>query len=257
MLPAAYGAGQAMLAEAFAALEREFEPGWQGPLGLCVPTADPEEMRARPEAEWRDPRLIYAGTGADGRQVRIGYFAGAKIGPGRTEAGATEAEDYPLEPGHRVELFAEQDAVSRQDVIDLWIAEHAMEPDEARRRAAEVFVIGTADGALAGLCTVFLKPNPQLGLACWHYRTFVTAAHRRGNLAQRMHLATRDRLSRRYASGEDTRGAGLIVEIEVPSLKRHHNDAVLQPSDYTFIGENERGDHVRVHWFPGARTPAP
>jgi hypothetical protein len=29
------------------------------------------------------------------------------------------------------------------------------------------------------------------------------------------------------------------------------------PTDFTFIGENDRGDHVRVHYFPGAEAPGP
>jgi hypothetical protein len=29
------------------------------------------------------------------------------------------------------------------------------------------------------------------------------------------------------------------------------------PTDFWYIGGNERGDHVRVHYFPGALAPAP
>jgi hypothetical protein len=35
------------------------------------------------------------------------------------------------------------------------------------------------------------------------------------------------------------------------------NKALWLPADFTFIGENELGAHVRVHWFPGARVPTP
>lgn len=38
-------------------------------------------------------------------------------------------------------------------------------------------------------------------------------------------------------------------------LKRHFDDALWLPTDFTFIGENQRGDHVRVHYFPGALAP--
>ena len=79
LAPAAGDAGPAMIAHAFAALEREFEPGGEGPIGLCVLLRDRAEMEARPEAEWTDPRMLYAGYDADGAQVRIGYFSGATI----------------------------------------------------------------------------------------------------------------------------------------------------------------------------------
>ena len=38
-------------------------------------------------------------------------------------------------------------------------------------------------------------------------------------------------------------------------MQRHLNNAYWPPSDFTFIGENQRGDHV--HYFPGARVPLP
>lgn len=72
-------AGPAMIKAAFEVLESEFDPGQTGPIGICLTIADRAEMRRRPEAEWTDPRIIYAGYLPDGRQVRIGYFAGAKI----------------------------------------------------------------------------------------------------------------------------------------------------------------------------------
>jgi hypothetical protein len=75
----AVDAGPAMIGHAFAALEAEFEPGAGGPIGLCVLVRDPVEMERRPEAEWTDPRMLYAGYDGDGAQVRIGYFAGATV----------------------------------------------------------------------------------------------------------------------------------------------------------------------------------
>ena len=72
-------AGDAMIAHAFAALEGDFDPDARGPVGLCVVVRDRAEMERRPEVEWTDPRMIYAGYLPDGGQVRIGYFAGATI----------------------------------------------------------------------------------------------------------------------------------------------------------------------------------
>ena len=79
LLPAATDAAPGMISAAFAALEEEFDPDGDGPIGLCLLIADRAEMQRRPEAEWADPRMLYAGYDADGRQVRIGYFADAKI----------------------------------------------------------------------------------------------------------------------------------------------------------------------------------
>lgn len=80
LLAEAADAAQPMLQAAFKTLEAGYEVTAGGPVGLCVLVEDRDEMRRRPEAEWTDPRLLYAGYAADGRQIRIGYFDGARVG---------------------------------------------------------------------------------------------------------------------------------------------------------------------------------
>jgi hypothetical protein len=72
-------AGPAMLDHAFAALQSGFDPDARGPIGVCVVIHDRAEMQRRPEAEWHDPWMLYAGYLPDGGQVRVGYFAGSTI----------------------------------------------------------------------------------------------------------------------------------------------------------------------------------
>jgi hypothetical protein len=68
-----------MIQAAFRALDSEFDHRPGSPIGLCVLISLPEERRRRPEAEWSDPRMIYVGYLADGRQVRVAYFNEADI----------------------------------------------------------------------------------------------------------------------------------------------------------------------------------
>lgn len=49
----------------------------------------------------------------------------------------------------------------------------------------------------------------------------------------------------------------MIFEVENEGLKEYFNGALWLPLEFTFVGENERGDHVRVRYFPGALAPAP
>lgn len=79
LVPAARGAWDAMVRRAFAVLAAEFDPAATGPIGLCVPIADRELLERRPEAEWQDPRLLYAGYTGDARQLRVAYFEGARV----------------------------------------------------------------------------------------------------------------------------------------------------------------------------------
>ena len=79
LLPQAQDSWMEMIRSAFAALEEDFDPASRDPIGLCIPVESRAEMRRHPEAEWQDPRILYAGYDAAGRQLRIGYFKDARI----------------------------------------------------------------------------------------------------------------------------------------------------------------------------------
>jgi hypothetical protein len=247
------GAAQAMVSAAFDALDGEFEAAGGSPIGLCLLVGDRDRSQRPPDAEWSDPRLFYAGYLADGRQVRVGYFHGAAIGEG---VFAPDVE-WPAAKGYRIEVFADQDAFDDAAVIDFWAREGAVGADEALRRVREVhLVVGDDRGELAAVTSAYLARHPQLRMDLWHYRGFVGAAHQRSLIGVNLALTSRDDLQERYVSGTDTRAGGIVYEVENEGLKSINN-AIWLPSDYTFVGENERGDHVRVHYFPGAPAPEP
>jgi Acetyltransferase (GNAT) family len=162
-------------------------------------------------------------------------------------------------PSHyRINLFTEQHVVTAADVVALWGREGGLSVAEAQRRVAELLLVATErDGELVGVCTVYLRHNIQLRTPMWHLRVFVAAAHRRSELATSLALAARDHLSRRFAGGQDRRAIGLISEVQSEVLKRYRRQAVWPSTGFVFIGENARGDHVRVHYFPGALSPEP
>jgi hypothetical protein len=246
-------ADPSLAAVAFQELETEFKPADPGPIGVCYPIEDRASMDRNPGAQWLFPVSIYAGYLSDGRQARIRYFAGARVEAPR------EPFDFPLTLDHsyRVLPFAEQDEVGTDAVVDLWTREDAMPADEARRRVDEVVAVATRDGELAGIATAYLQHNAQLRMDMWYFRAFVAEKHRASRVAWSLALVTRDRLAQRFVGGVDTRGQGLVYEVENAGLKEHMDFAHWAITDVTFIGENERGDHVRVHYFPGALAPPP
>ena len=70
--------GPAMIRATYNALQAEFDGSPGSPIGLCV-LAGPAERHGRPEAEWSDPRMVYAGYLREGFQIRIAYFQDAVI----------------------------------------------------------------------------------------------------------------------------------------------------------------------------------
>jgi hypothetical protein len=250
-----------MFKAAFEALSEEFEPSGTGPLGLCVIVSDRDEIARRPEAIWRDSELMFAGWLDDDRQVRIRYFWDAAIGPGVPDSpGLDELKDreFPLEDACRIEPLTEASEVTAEDVLRLWARERAMPAEEAGLRVHEARLVATErDEGVIGVSTVRLQRNPQLRMDVWWYRTYVAEAHRKSNLAFQLLVGNRDLLEERYVSGEDPRAAGIVFELENEGLKRYANRALWLPPDFTFIGENQRGGHVRVHYFSGARVAVP
>jgi hypothetical protein len=90
----------------------------------------------------------------------------------------------------------------------------------------------------------------------WYFRTFVATDHRNTHIATQLTMHNRDLLEQRFASGEDTRAAGVAFELENRGMRKYINSAIWQPVDFIYVGDNDRGVPVRVHYFPGARVPA-
>jgi hypothetical protein len=165
---------------------------------------------------------------------------------------------WELPGGYRIDPFAEQDAVSPEDLIALWTREAVLPPEEAERRVGEVLLVATdPDRRPVGIATTYLQLNEQLRAQLWYYRAFVSPSHRAADIARLLALLGRDHLSRRYVDGLDRRGIGLIYEVENEGLKRYAHHARWPELHFTFIGENAAGAHVYVHYFLGALPPAP
>jgi hypothetical protein len=247
-----------MFNAAFEALSEGFDPDRPGPVGLCVKVSDPAEMERHPEAVWPAEELFFAGNLDDGSQLRIRYFWNAKIGPGPPDSPRledTRDADYQVGDRFRVVPFTDS-GLTPGDILALWARETAIPEVEAQKRVHEVQLVAVKrDEGLVGVSTAYIERNPRLRMDLWNYRTFVAASQRHSNLAGRLALAVRDHLEQRFIGGHDTRAAGMAFEIENEGLKTYFNRALWLPLNFNFIGENQRGDHIRVHYFPGARVP--
>lgn len=214
-----------------------------GPCGVLTLLDDPD-----PEAEWSDPRTLYAGYAEDGRQLRIAYFSAAVTRPRAVRAAG--------ETGARVVPFAGS-GVSRDAVIALWLREGVLAQEEAHRRVDEVQVVAVdRDGAPVGVCTRFLHRNAQLGMDLWHIRVFVTAAHRETAVAGTLAVGARDSLQDDFVTGRDTRGSGMAIEVQSAVL-RTLEAPVWRETQVALIADVAGGFPVRVFYFPGARAPLP
>lgn len=165
---------------------------------------------------------------------------------------------YVLTEGYRIVLLAESADVSPADVIEFWEREGAVADGEREDRIHEVVHVALDDsGAVAGVSTAYLARNDQLQMDLWHQRGFVGRDHRKSNIGMLFALRGIDHLKNRFVTGRDARAQGMIQSIENEGLKQYFNLGRQPPTFFTFIGESNRGDHVRVVYFPGALVPGP
>src|SRR3954447_18046977 len=251
---------QRALLEAFDALAEDFKTTRQGPLGVCRLVTDEAEIAARPEAIWPEEGLVYAGHLPDGAQVRVRWFWEATVEPGLPNSLTLDqsmAMDWSIDERYRVEPYSGDPEITAA-ILAMWTRERAVQPaDEAKRRVHEALnvVLDREDGVVA-VSTAFVKRNAQLDLNLWYFRTFVSSPHRNTHIATQLTMHNRDLLEERFLSGEDTRAAGVAFELENPGMRKYINSAIWQPVDFIYVGDNDRGVPVRVHYFPGPRAPA-
>lgn len=158
--------------------------------------------------------------------------------------------------GFRIENVrhpAQPDLIER--AVKLWLDEDVLAQAESQRRTSELLLVALsdADDAVVGVCTTYLQVQPNLRMPLWHFRTYVSAAFRENDIGFHLLIGARDFHCGQYVSGVDTRGAGLYMEVENPILQKYRNEAVWQRSGMVFVGYGQRGQHCRVHYFPGAR----
>jgi len=255
LAPDREGDSKAMIEAAFAELAKGFDRAEGEPIGLCV-VVPPAVAAEHPEAVWPSG-LLHAAVGPDGQQVRVGYFENAVIDPGVPESPTLadrRSAAFPLAEGLEVVPIGEPGA-GRDDVIAFWGREGAVAEDARESRADEVILAGVERGErVVAASTAYVEQSERLGMEMWHVRVGVGREHRRSSLAIHLAIRGRELLAERFAAGQGP--PGIVYEVENTGLRAHHNQAHWLHTDFTFIGLNDAGAHVRVHYFPGA-TVAP
>lgn len=162
----------------------------------------------------------------------------------------TESREFRIE----IVRKADKNAL-KQRAVERWLADGVISPAEAERRSDQLLLVAThvADETIAGMATTYLETARRLALPLWHMRAYVAPEYRRHEIGFQMLLETVKYHRERFASGKDTRGLGLYMEIENPHIKQHRNQALWPLSGLAFVGVNAKGDHCRVSYFEGAR----
>jgi len=215
------------------------------PTGICVLLQDPEWIRRYPLATWQETGLVYAGCSPGGAHTRIAWL---------DEPGGWANVIRDLEEGFRIDpVWGKVSQEQAAEIISFWLAEGAIAEEVARQRVAEVAQIARdPEGNLAGVCTLKHRHNQRLGMPLWYLRVFVSRPHRRSSLGFCLLHSTVDYMQDLYNRGEDRRAQGIFMEVENKALRQGAPQGLWAYGRFAYLGDNERGDHLRVQYFDDA-----
>jgi hypothetical protein len=186
----------------------------------------------------------------------MGSGSGYVDGERGDDAVVTGPEGRRLDRRYRFDRFDATDPRAVEQLVALWTAEESLSREQAKARVPQAkFVAVDAEEGIVAVATAYLSDYRHLGMPLWAYRTYVAADHREGDIAFLLLHHTRDHLLGRFLSGEDTRGSGMIMEVQSEILKRARNQGIWKTTRFAFLGEDETGAHHRVFYFPGAIAP--
>ncbi|MBN1366038.1 MAG: hypothetical protein JW976_14620 [Syntrophaceae bacterium] len=153
-----------------------------------------------------------------------------------------------------IKVWEDKTKELENEIVDFWLAHGALTREQAEERVKQVFcVIRDSSDKIVGVSTVYIKYNERLENSFYYYRSFVAPEHRQESLARNLLKFTRDDLNKAFVEGVITRCIGMMVEVENEYLKKNHNEGIWPDVDFVYIGKNNRGDHVRLFYFEGAR----
>lgn len=154
-----------------------------------------------------------------------------------------------------VDVWRKANEQDKSDVRGFWIDQGAIQDNTViEQRLPQLCVLArSGDGQLLGVTTVFEQYNEQLKNRFFNMRMFVGSDARRERIGFGLIHKLIETLESRFVSGEYQECIGVLFELENDALKKARNEAIWPTTGFVYVGNNARGDHVRVRYFKGAR----
>jgi hypothetical protein len=177
--------------------------------------------------------------------------------PARLAAGAGGTARVEEFGGYRFEyVFGALGAEHAAAVAEFWLRERALaDRAEAQRRAAEVaMIVRAADGAIAGVCTLYTADYGRPPRPHYFFRTFIRRADRGAGLLTPMAALVREYLADAHRPGQ--REQGMIAVTEARLLMQPGMHDYFKGYFWNYEGKDPRGVDVwRLAW-DAMRPPA-
>lgn len=144
----------------------------------------------------------------------------------------------------------------REEITDFWRVNRMLPPgtDAGERAAQAVLVARNEDRMIAGLTTADFVQFKQLNNNLFYlFRMAVLPPFRAPGIESKMIVDTRDILEADAAKATVNKCIGMLTFVENPQVIANRNWAVWPASKMVYIGSDQKGRHIRVYYFKGAR----
>lgn len=152
-------------------------------------------------------------------------------------------------------VWQKVDPILADEIASLWLEQKALTD---RRQAIErsqqvVFIARGENGGVVGVSTAYKQFNQQLEHYLYYMRAFVHPDYREAGISSVFTFAIVAFFELQFLCGVDKDIIGMFVEIENQSVNKNRREAIFPEGKFVYIGKNERGAHLRVRYFEGAK----
>jgi hypothetical protein len=141
-----------------------------------------------------------------------------------------------------------------EKVIKLWTEFAKISAVEAERRLKElVLVLTYRSGEIIGVSTAVKTHFPQINNYVYAYRCFIHPQFRAPALDTQMIVRTKDHLQRLNVLDPENKCVGIMVVVQNEVLKSQWKQAVWQGAEMIYVGNTQKGHHIRIGYCKGAR----
>lgn len=144
-----------------------------------------------------------------------------------------------------------------QEIVEFWQENKMLRPDissEERARQVVLLVRSERERKIVGISTAMVLGFKHLnGNTFFYYRSIILPNYRQPGLSTKLIVVTRDYLELFNKEAMCGSCAGLLTFVENPRLQQTRREAIWSASKMVFMGVDQKGRHMRVYYFQGAR----
>ncbi|MEM7551196.1 MAG: hypothetical protein AAF363_16055 [Bacteroidota bacterium] len=144
---------------------------------------------------------------------------------------------------------------TREEVIRYWVNNRLIpQTDSPERRVQEViYVLRNSSHEVVGVSTASKLYLNFIGHHFYSFRCHIHPDFRGPAVDTQLLIKSKELLESKHKEGKEPLCVGLVVIVQNEEINKKWNYAVWPGVDLTFIGSDEKGNHIRICYFEGIK----